>query len=257
MKISILITSYNKSKYIRQCIESCLNQTYKNLEIIVIDNYSTDKTSKILNEYKSQIRIFYKKRISAHGTINQIDLISHGLKKSKGKIICLLDADDFFKKNKIIKIINSFRMNNHKVIFDLPFIVKKDKIKKFVLRKKIQKYIWPYIINTSCISIERNFLGKILKTYFFKKFFLLEIDFIINVISRNIDNNYKIINNYLSYYREVENSIMTNQKKYSKKWFYKRGQAHSYMRKVYDMNKKKYKNLIDKDITNLINKILN
>ena len=62
MKFSILISSYNKGKYIKKCIDSCLSQTERNYEIILFDNNSTDKTSNILNKYKSKIRI-YKKRL--------------------------------------------------------------------------------------------------------------------------------------------------------------------------------------------------
>ena len=64
MKISILITSYNKGKYINQCIDSCLKQNFKSFEIILVDNYSSDKTVSILKKYEKKINIFFKKRRS-------------------------------------------------------------------------------------------------------------------------------------------------------------------------------------------------
>ncbi|RPG99818.1 MAG: glycosyltransferase family 2 protein [Candidatus Pelagibacter sp. TMED118] len=257
MKISILITSYNKGKYIERCIVSCLKQNFTSFEIILVDNYSSDKTSSILKNYKNKIKIIYKKKISKYGSLNQINLIKYGLKKCKGKIICLLDGDDYFKENKIDAVYNCFIKSKKKVIFDSPYLLKNKKIKKIILKEKFQKHIWPQVINTSSISIEKKFLEKILKRYTFNKYYLLEIDFIINVLSRNIYKNCKIINNYISIYRSVDNSIMSDQEKYSKKWFLKRGQAHSFMKKIYKTKKKKYNNFFDKNLTKLVNIIFN
>ena len=62
MKFSILITSYNKGQYLEECIKSCLNQTNKNFEIIVCDNYSTDNSDQIFNKYKESIKLLKKKK---------------------------------------------------------------------------------------------------------------------------------------------------------------------------------------------------
>ena len=100
MKFSIIITSYNKGQYLEKCILSCLGQTYKNFEIIIGDNYSQDNTRKILNKYKNKINFFFKKKKSNVAAQNQIELIKHAVKISSGHMICLLDADDYFKKKK-------------------------------------------------------------------------------------------------------------------------------------------------------------
>lgn len=52
MKISIVIPNYNKEKYVLQCLHSCLNQTYKNIEVILIDNESSDSSLEIINKYR-------------------------------------------------------------------------------------------------------------------------------------------------------------------------------------------------------------
>lgn len=62
MKISILISSYNKANYIDECIQSCLKQTSKNFEIILLDNYSNDDTDLIINRYKQNNNIIFKKK---------------------------------------------------------------------------------------------------------------------------------------------------------------------------------------------------
>ena len=63
MKISILISSYNKGKYIKECIESCLMQDEKNLEIILFDNFSNDETNKILSLFEDKIK-YIKEKVS-------------------------------------------------------------------------------------------------------------------------------------------------------------------------------------------------
>ena len=60
-KASVLIANYNNEKYIEECLNSILNQTYKNIEIIVIDDDSSDNSSKIINKFKDKIIIANKK----------------------------------------------------------------------------------------------------------------------------------------------------------------------------------------------------
>ena len=60
-KASILIANYNNEKYLEECLNSILNQTYKNIEIIVIDDNSSDNSSKIINKFKNKIIIANKK----------------------------------------------------------------------------------------------------------------------------------------------------------------------------------------------------
>ena len=59
-KVSILISNFNKEKYLNECIQSCLNQNYKNLEIIIIDNNSTDNSLNIIKSYFN--KIIYKQK---------------------------------------------------------------------------------------------------------------------------------------------------------------------------------------------------
>tara|TARA_Y100001970_G_scaffold226984_1_gene280794 strand:- start:524 stop:1303 length:780 start_codon:yes stop_codon:yes gene_type:complete len=254
--VSILISSYNKGNYIEECINSCLNQTYKNFEIILLDNFSNDKTNRILKKFSKQIKILRRKKISKFPSLNQIDLLIKAFKVSKGSIICLLDADDFFHQNKIEKIKKLFLLKKkNNVIFDLPIIKKKNYKKKFSLKKKYQKNIWPTIIPTSSISFRRVFFKKCLDLKIFNKFDLLEIDFRINVLAINFFKNYYITKQNITYYRETENSIMSNMKKYSKKWWIKRNQAHQYMINLFKRNKIKYNNL-DYSITKMINLLI-
>ena len=254
--VSILISSYNKGNYLEECIKSCLKQTYSNCEIILLDNYSNDKTDKILKKFSKQVKILKKRKVTKFPSLNQIDLLIKAFKTSKGSIICLLDADDFYHIKKIEKIEKIFSLKKkNDVIFDLPIIKKKNRNKKFKLKTKTQKNIWPTIIPTSSISMRRIFFKKCLDLKIFNKFSLLEIDFRINVLAINFFKKYYIFRENVTFYRETEGSIMSNIKKYSKKWWIKRNQAHEYMINLLKKNKIKYKNL-DYSVTKMINLFL-
>ena len=94
--VSIIVPIYNSEKYIERCIKSILNQTYKNFELILINDGSTDKSIDILNKYKKidkRISIIDKKNEGVAKTRNL------GIQKAKGKYVMFIDNDDFINKN--------------------------------------------------------------------------------------------------------------------------------------------------------------
>jgi glycosyltransferase involved in cell wall biosynthesis len=245
MKFSILISSFNKGKYLNKCITSCINQDEKDYEIILFDNYSTDNTFKVLKKFQKKFKYFKKKRVSKSPALNQLDLIKSAFKKSKGDFICLLDADDYFSENKLSTLRKSFLKKKINTIFDLPIKVYASQKKKFENKKKLQRNIWPSIIPTSSITCKRAFFKKFLKNIYITKFDNLEIDFRLNVYSRNLDKNYFICKDDLTFYRQVNNGIMSEIKKFSKKWWKKRLEAHRFMQKIFSNNNIKYDNKFD------------
>ena len=245
MKFSILISSFNKGKYIKKCISSCLNQNEKDFEIILIDNYSTDSTSRILRKFENKIQIYKKKRVSNSAALNQIDVIRYAFKKSKGQFVCLLDADDYFNTNKLEVLKKYFFKKKINILFDLPIKKYNSKKIKFENKKKIQKNIWPSIIPTSSISCSRVFFNEFLKKCFIKKYHNLEIDFRLNVYSRNLKKNFFICKEDITFYRQVDDGIMSSLKKFSKKWWIKRLEAHNFMEKLFSNHNIKYSNKID------------
>ena len=95
--ISIIVPSYNKELYIAETIYSVINQTYAHWELLIIDDFSTDATSDIVNAIKikeSRI-IFYVNDTNKGANFSR----NFGLKKAKGKFIIFLDADDLLEKN--------------------------------------------------------------------------------------------------------------------------------------------------------------
>ena len=252
-KVSILISNFNKGSYIRECINSCLKQKYDNLEIIVIDNNSTDNSLKILNEFSHKIRIEVKNRVSPIGSRNQTDILVHAFKISSGNIICLLDSDDYFMPSKITTIDKIFSHDDKlKILFDIPRIEKNNKISPLKIKKKYNQNIWPTTIPTSGISLRRSYFEECLKINLFENFPNLEIDFKLTLFSQKIINNYYIHDEYLTFYRKVKDGIMANTKKFSKKWWFRRIQAHNFMKHIYEKKDIRYKKNFDYVVTKLI-----
>ena len=94
--VSIVIPTYNVEKYIRQCMESVITQTLEDIEIICIDDGSTDKSGKILDEYASKdkrIRVVHKENTGYGHSMNL------GISLAHGKYIGIVEPDDFIKPN--------------------------------------------------------------------------------------------------------------------------------------------------------------
>ena len=105
--ISIVIPVYNGSNYLAEAIESALNQTYKNIEIIVVNDGSTDegKTKEVALRYGDKIRYFEKDNEGVSTALNL------GIKEAKGSYIAWLSHDDLFSNEKIerqVKILGSY-----------------------------------------------------------------------------------------------------------------------------------------------------
>ena len=105
--ISILIPVYNCEKYIQESIQSVLNNTYKNFEIIIINDGSNDSTDDIL-------RTIIDDRISVFNKQNSglIETLNYGLKKCKYPIIMRMDGDDIISPQKIENQVSYFRKSN-------------------------------------------------------------------------------------------------------------------------------------------------
>ena len=113
-KISILISTYNKCKFIKKTIKSCLNQKYSNYEIIIVDTQSTDGTDRIISSFShfKKIKFLKIKRKFKNSPLNQLEAIKYGLLRTKGEIVCLLDGDDLFKKTKLQEVNKFFQSQN-------------------------------------------------------------------------------------------------------------------------------------------------
>ena len=130
--VSVLVLNFNNGRFLNRSIKSCLNQSYKKIEVLVYDDKSTDESKAILKKYKNKkVRVFYNS--SNKTNIAAIDAKNgyyNLIKFSKGKIIFLLDSDDYFQRNKIKEFIKIYKENNQiNFIQDLPTIYSKKKKK--------------------------------------------------------------------------------------------------------------------------------
>jgi len=103
--VSVIMPTYNHAKFIGKAIDSVLNQTYKNLELIVIDNYSDDDTEKIVDSYEDKRIIYLKFRNNGIIAASR----NHGIKHSHGDYIAFLDSDDWWYPEKLKVVANYFQ----------------------------------------------------------------------------------------------------------------------------------------------------
>ena len=153
------------------------------------------------------------------------------------------------------KVLNYFDKRYAKdIIFDLPILKFKNKIRfnKFVQKKFILSN-WPRFTPQSCITIERSYAKKIFKMLKIKKFPSIWFDFRIASLSYLLLGKIFILEDYLTYYRQLNNSASKKYKKFSKLWWQRRKEAHDFYSFISDQLKVKKKVTLDKMITNLVN----
>ena len=109
--VSIIIPVYNGEKYMREAIDSALNQTYKNIEVIVVNDGSKDKTDEIALSYGDKIRYFKKENGGVSTALNL------GINEMKGEYFCWLSHDDVYEENKVESHINLLNEENKDCVF--------------------------------------------------------------------------------------------------------------------------------------------
>ena len=101
--VSVIIGNYNYGNFIAQAIESVLNQTYKNFELIVVDDGSTDNSRLIIESYQDKLTAIFQENGGQGAAFNA------GFAISGGEIICFLDSDDYYYKEKLAKVVEAFQ----------------------------------------------------------------------------------------------------------------------------------------------------
>lgn len=169
-KVSVIIPIYNTEKYLADCLDSVLNQTYNNLEIILVNDGSTDSSLKICQEYSkkdSRIIVIDKTNAGVSNSRNK------GIEKASGGYITFVDSDDRLELNAIEIMVKNLQKENVDVI-RTNFLIdgKKNKLdsnllKKYkksefneliyyVLNAQISAYMWLFLIKKEVI--DKNFL---------------------------------------------------------------------------------------------------
>lgn len=222
-KVSIIVPIYNVEKYLNRCIESIINQTYKNLEIILINDGSTDSSQQICNTYKDRderIKVINKENSGVSATRNI------GLYNATGQWIVFIDSDDWIENDMIEKLLNVAHNENAEIVqcnsyyaYEKEIIKRAEIMPNYQVRKDIEN-IKLDIISPKYDEMENNTYtrairavhGKIFKSEvlknekFIENIFIFEDGIFLLSILDNV-KTYILINEYLYYYRVTENSI--------------------------------------------------
>lgn len=108
MKVSVIVPVYNTEKYLKNCIDSLLNQNFEDYEIIVINDLSPGNAEKIIKSYNDKKIVYIKNKTNKGIGYNR----NLGIKKAKGEYVCFIDSDDYVKEDFISKMYNYSKENN-------------------------------------------------------------------------------------------------------------------------------------------------
>lgn len=173
-KVDIILPTYNGEKFLREQLDSILNQTYKEIRLIISDDCSKDSTPEILKEYEekdNRIEVYLQKENL--GVVKNIEFL---LKKVENPLYMLSDQDDVWLSNKVEKSVETLKNQNADLVFGDLEVVDKDLNTIYpsfgdfmLLNEKINKYINSYKVNylyncvTGCTLLsKKEFIEKIL-----------------------------------------------------------------------------------------------
>jgi len=162
--VSVIIPTYNRAHFLAEAINSVLEQTYKNYEIIVIDDGSTDGTSEIVKQFGNKIRYFYQENRGPSAARNT------GIKNAIGDLVAFIDSDDVWLPEKLSLQVKLFDMNHRVGMVSSAFfscdsnlnvnrVIKDDRLtnKKYILKKLFIRNIFP----TPTVLVKRECFEKV------------------------------------------------------------------------------------------------
>lgn len=156
MRFSIIIPNYNSEKWTTKCLESILKQTYKDYEVIFVDDMSIDNSVNIAKTFKNKIdiKIIQLKQKRLNGGTRNV-----GIVEAKGDYTICIDCDDWFEDEKVLEDINN-KINNEDIMFlgykchtkdyDFPMILNYKTINEAI--KDITCAIWTKVVKTNLMK---------------------------------------------------------------------------------------------------------
>lgn len=228
--VSVVVSTYNREKYVKRAIESVLSQTYKNIEFVIIDNASTDKTPEIISEFsRKDERIVI---LTNETNLGHVKSINRGIVMAHGKYISRIDDDDFWcEPDKLERQVNFLEKNKDYVLVG-GGMIKIDKNGTEIMRQfrpetdeNIRKsiLIGDIFVHSTVVFLKKSWaqtggydenigyaddwdlwlkLGKIGKFYNFQEYFVYYLQWQGNISNRNVFYNLKIANKLRRRYRE-------------------------------------------------------
>ena len=255
-KISVIVPIYNVEKYLKTCIESIINQTYSNIEIILVDDGSPDNCGKICDDYKEKdkrIKVIHKK----NGGLS--DARNAGIDIATGEYVVFIDSDDYVAEN-YIEVLYKMCIDQNVLLAECDYknvekdneiaINQDDKIDIYSGIEMCERIYSDEVIRTVVVW-NKMYKREIFNNLRFPKGKINEDEFTTYKIFYNL-NQIAITNQKLYYYRYSPNSIMN--KKFNKKRldlieaieerldFFKEKNE----KELYDLTLKKYANILIK-----------
>ncbi len=217
-KISIIIPVYNGEQFLCRCIDSIINQTYKNYEIIIINDGSTDRTKQIIEKYvECESRIIFIDKINSGVS----DSRNIGIDNASGDYITFIDADDWLEKDTLETMNKLLEKNEYDVIrynyytnysnevqekseYDIEIKdqkLEKEKIEKIMLPQiltgQMPAYVWLLLIKKRVINKTKKFNTELAM--------MEDTIFYVNLLT-NIDNIYICSKNLYHYYYDMNSA---------------------------------------------------
>ena len=241
--VSVIINTHNNAKYLNKSINSVLEQNYKNFELIIWDNASTDNTRELVNNFNDKrLQYFYSETFdSLYKARNK------AVKVSSGHYITFLDSDDIFTQNSLSSRIDMLSRGDYLACYSNLFISKNFKKKKIFYNKKQKN---GNIFNIALSDYKFCFLSFMFRKEIFEEFnfdskynIIGDFDFILRISKKN---NFAYSHNPAGVYNiHINNFSNSNEKLHAKElrsWF------NRYYFELLDNHKKLKRNIILKYI---------
>lgn len=231
-KISVIVPVYNVENYLAKCLDSIVNQTYKNLEIIVIDDGSTDSSPSICDIYKEKdkrIKVIHKE----NGGISSARNI--GLKHATGNFIAFVDSDDWIDLSMYEKLLSKQKEKDYDMVFCRYFKVYpkegtrkvyENDLVRFCEKGDIHYIFYPKVVkNKGDIEFFYNNVPAYLVRILFKKDIIStnlneevkhkeDVVFLTKLLASGNSKKIAVLDEYLYYYLQTENSVSRSYGKY-------------------------------------------
>ena len=245
IKISVIIPVYNVENYLHECIDSVLNQDYTNLEVILINDGSTDTSGLICNNYAvkdQRVKVLHQQNQGVAAARNL------GLKHTTGDYISFIDSDDWIDQGMYSDIANKIKQSRSSIdVFYMPYPERKDIDKTIYNEFEIKSQLLPLFLGTHRISLGQMtsvwslcIRRGIIKDMLFYNIAVVEDKpFFIEVLAKA--NNLVILTQKYYNYRINTASLIRN---YHKEYIHSVTIAHKIIPEILDKYAKEYSELI-------------
>lgn len=150
LKVSIITVSFNSAKTIEQTILSVLNQSYQNMEYIIVDGMSTDGTAEIIQKYQCRLDCFIHEK-----DLGLYDAMNKGITHASGDIVGIINSDDWYEDNSVEKVVECFQETAAQVVYGRMRILENEEEKRISPREELRQ-IWTNGLSHPAVFVKRS-----------------------------------------------------------------------------------------------------